>query len=161
MAHFVLATALSANNQEDEALSEYRRAVELTPTNPKFLDHLAMSLALNGNQQEAIAQIQKAIAIDPKSIEYRFNFGYLLESQGMFAEAVPALEQAVAISKGRDWRCLAELARVYDKTGSASEAAKALRRAIEAAARQSNQAAVKTLQDALDSYHPAGGTKSD
>src|SRR5215469_14515272 len=49
LAHYVLATALSANDQEREALAEYQKASELTPTNPTFLDHLAVSLALNGD----------------------------------------------------------------------------------------------------------------
>ena len=84
--HYVLATALSANDQEKDALLEYRQAVGLTPTNPIFLDHLAVSLALNGDPDGAIEQLQKAIAVDPGSAEYRFNLAYVLESHGEFAE---------------------------------------------------------------------------
>ena len=162
LAHYVLATALSANDQEKDALAEYRKAVELTPTNPTFLNHLAVSLALNGDAEGAVEQLQRAIAIDPGSVEYRFNLAYVLESAGRFAEAIPPLETAVKISKGRDWRCLAELAKVYDKTGRAADAAQAIRQALDAAIKQDNQPAVKVLQEILDRYqHSDSGAKSD
>jgi Flp pilus assembly protein TadD len=160
--HYVLATALSANNQERDALAEYRRAAELTPTNPAFLDHLAVSLALNGDTEGAIEQLQRAISIDPASFEYRFNLAYVLESEGKFAEAIPPLEKAVTISRGRDWRCLAELAKVYDKTGRTADAARAVRQALDEATRQNNEPAAKALQELLDRYQHSGpGTKSN
>ena len=162
LAHYVLATALSANDQEKDALAEYRKAVELTPTNPTFLDHLAVSLALNGDAEGALEQLQRAIAIDPGSVEYRFNLAYVFESQGRFADAIPPLEKAVAISNGRDWRCLAELAKVYDKTGRTVDAAEAVRQALDAAIKQDNQPAAKALQEILDRYeHSGSGVKSD
>lgn len=161
LAHYVLATALSANDQEKDALAEYQKAAELTPTNPTFLDHLAVSLALNGDPGGAIEQVQKAIAIDPRSVEYRFNFAYLLESQGKFADAMEPLERAVAISKGQDWRCLAELAKVYDKTGRSADAQQALRQALDAATRQNNQAAAKAIQNLLDNYRPSAAPRTD
>jgi Flp pilus assembly protein TadD len=162
LVHYVLATALSANNQERDALAEYRRAAELTPTNPAFLDHLAVSLALNGDTEGAIEQLQRAISIDPASFEYRFNLAYVLESEGKFAEAIPPLEKAVTISRGRDWRCLAELAKVYDKTGRTADAARAVRQALDEATRQNNEPAAKALQELLDRYQHSGpGTKSN
>lgn len=153
---------LGANDQERDALVEYRKAVELTPTNPTFLDHLAVSLALNGDAEGALEQLQRAIAIDPGSIECRFNLAFVLESQGRFADAIPPLERAVAISRGRDWRCLAELAKVYDKTGRNADAAEAVRQALDAATKQDNEPAVKALQQILDRcQHSGSGAKSD
>jgi tetratricopeptide (TPR) repeat protein len=152
LGHFMLGTALSANNQESEALVEYRKAVALSPANPKFLDHLAVSLDLNGDADGAVEQLQKAIAIDPASVEYRFNLGFVLESRGDFAGAAAPFEKAVALSKGRDWRCLAELAKVYDKTGHPAEAIQSAQQALDVATRQKNDDAAKTLQDALHQY---------
>ncbi len=152
LAHYVLATALSANDQEPDALVEYRKAVTLTPTNPTFLDHLAVSLDLNGDPYGAVEQLQKAIAIEPASVEYRFNLGFVLESRGDFAGAVAPFERAVALSKGRDWRCLAELAKVYDKTGHPAEAIQSAHQALDLATQQKNDQAAKNLQDALNRY---------
>jgi Flp pilus assembly protein TadD len=152
LSHYVLATALSANDQEKDALLEYRQAVAFTPTNPIFLDHLAVSLALNGDSEGAIEQLQKAIAVDPGSVEYRFNLAYVLESRGDFADAISPLEKAVALSRSKDWRCLAELAKVYDKTGRTAEAIPLARQALDLAVKQDNQPVAKILQDALDRY---------
>jgi Flp pilus assembly protein TadD len=167
LSHYVLATALSANDQENDALLEYRQAVVLTPTNPSFLDHLAVSLALNGDLEGAIEQLQKAVVVDPGSVEYRFNLGYVLESLGDFAGAISPLEKAVALSRSRDWRCLAELAKVYDKTGRAADAIPLARQALDLAVKQNNQQVSRTLQDALDRYehdrakHDVSGAKSN
>ncbi len=159
LSHYILATALSANEQEKDALAEYRKAVALMPTNPNFLDHLAVSLALNGDAEGAIEQLQKAIAVDPGSVEYRFNLAYVLESRGDFAGAIAPLEKAVALSRSKDWRCLAELAKVYDKTGRTAEAIPLARRALDIAAKQNNQQAAKNLQDALDRYEQVSASE--
>ena len=152
LCHYILATALSANDQEKDALIEYRKAVSLMPTNPNFLDHLAVSLALNGDSDGAIEQLSKAIAVDPGSVEYRFNIAYVLESRGDFVGAIPPLEKAVALSRGKDWRCLAELAKVYDKAGRTADAIPAVRQALDLAVKQNDQQVVATLQDALNHY---------
>jgi Flp pilus assembly protein TadD len=162
LSHYILATALSANDREKDALTEYRKAVALMPTNPNFLDHLAVSLALNGDSEGAIEQLQKAIAVDPGSVEYRFNLAYVLESRGDFAGAIAPLERAVALSRSKDWRCLAELAKVYDKTGRTADAIPLARRALDIATTQNNQQPAKDLQDALDRYeHDSASEKSN
>jgi Flp pilus assembly protein TadD len=152
LAHYLRATAFTANDQEKDALAEYRKAVELTPTNPKFLNHLAVSLALNGDQAGAAHNLQKAIALDPGSVEYRFNLAYVLETQGQFEAAVAPLEIAVRLSRNKDWHCLAELAKVYDKTGRSTDAIQFARQALDLAVQQNNQPAAKTIQNALEHY---------
>jgi Flp pilus assembly protein TadD len=162
LVHYVLATALSASDQEKDALTEYRRAVVLAPTNPMFLDHLAVSLALNGDSAGAVDQLQRAIAVDPGSVEYRFNIAYVLESRGEFESAVQPLERAVALSHRKDWRCLAELAKVYDKTGHTAEAIQTAREALDLAVKQNNGAVARTLREALDQYERDGsGARSN
>jgi Flp pilus assembly protein TadD len=162
LAHYVLATALSASEAEKDALAEYQQAAVLAPTNPMFLDHLAVSLALNGDSTGAIEQLQRAIAVDPGSVEYRFNLAYVLESRGEFESAVQSLEKAVALSHRRDWRCLAELAKVSNKTGRNAEAIESAREALNLAVKGSNAQAVRMLQDALSHYEQnAAAAKSD
>jgi hypothetical protein len=51
---------------------------------------------------------------------------------------------------------------VYDKTGRTADAIPLARRALDIAAKQNNQQAAKTLQDALDRYeHDSAGQKSN
>ena len=162
LVHYVLATALSASEQEKDALAEYRQAAVLAPTNAMFLDHLAVSLALNGDSAGAVDQLQRAIGVDPGSVEYRFNLAYVLESRGEYASALQPLERAVALSRRKDWRCLAELAKVYDKTGHSAEAVQSMHEALDLAVKQNNGQVAKSLQDALDHYEREGsGGKSD
>jgi Flp pilus assembly protein TadD len=155
LAHYVLATALSASDQEKDAMAEYQRAATLAPSNPIFLDHLAVSMALNGDSAGAVEQLQKAIVVDPGSVEFRFNLAYVLESRGEFENAIQPLERAVALSRKKDWRCLAELAKVYARTGRNAEAIESARAALELALKQNDQAA-HALQQALDHYEQQG-----
>jgi Flp pilus assembly protein TadD len=152
LGHFMLGTTLSASDRESEALPEFRRAVALSPRNPKFLDHLAMSLYLNGDQGGAVEQLQKAIEIDPVSAEYRFNLGFVLESRGDYSGAMEPLEKAVDLSRARNWRCLAELGKVYDKLGRLADAVRATELAIEVAAKENDPGDARALRDDLSRY---------
>ena len=68
----------------------------------------------------------------------------------------------MALSKGRDWRCLAELAKVYDKTGHPAEAIQSARQALDLAMQQNNDQAAKNLQIALNRYErDASGAESE
>jgi len=156
LTHYMLATALSGNDQEREALEEYRKASALNPKSATFLDHLAVSLALNGDLNGAVEQLQKAIAIEPSSPEYRFNLGFVLESRGDFAGAVAPLLESVELSKGKNWRCLAELAKAYDKTGRSAQAVQSAQQALDRAVQQHDEDGAKNLREALDRYQRDG-----
>ena len=45
LAHYGLATALSANRREAEAVGEYKRACDANPRNAAWIAHLAVSQA--------------------------------------------------------------------------------------------------------------------
>lgn len=152
LGRFMLATALSASDREKEALPEFRKAAEMSPRNPKFLDHLAMSLYLNGDPQGAIEQLRRAIDLDPASAEYRFNLGVVLESRGEFSEAISRLEEAVQLSHSRNWRPLAELGKAYEKQGRSSEAVRVTEMAIEVATNQKALQEAGELRDNLLRY---------
>lgn len=119
---------------------------------------------MNGDPAGAAENLQKAIAVDPGSVEYRFNLAYVLETQGKFAAAVAPLEIAVRLSRNKDWHCLAELAKVYDKTGRSTEAIQLAHQALDLAVQQNNQPAAKILQNALEHYesdaHNVAGSTS-
>ncbi|UWZ82562.1 tetratricopeptide repeat protein [Occallatibacter riparius] len=159
--HFLLATALSASDREGEAQREFQRAAELSPRNPKYLDHLAMSLYLNGNQEGAIAPLKRAIELDPSSAEYPFNLGVVLVARGDYSDAVPSLEKAVELSQGRNWRCLAELGKVYDKLGRPNDAVRVTEAAIQVVAGQKNQEGAGELKEDLVRYQSEAGKASN
>jgi len=154
--HYVLATALSGNDQEREAQDEYRKACVLAPTNAAFFSHLGVSMVLNGDAAGAMEQFQKAISLSPGSPEYRFDLGIALESRGDFAGAVESLEKAVQLSNGKNWRALAELAKAYSAIGRSADALEAVRHAIDVAVEQHDEQDAAKLRDLLDTYQRSG-----
>jgi len=152
LAHYVLATALSGNDREADALAEYRRASELEPRNPTYLDHLAVSLDLNGDTDGALTELNKAIALDPSSPEYQFNLGVVLESRRDFAGAIEPLRRSAELSHGRNWRSYAELAKACDKAGQHAEAIRAARQAMDVASQARDEQAAHTLREALAEF---------
>jgi Flp pilus assembly protein TadD len=80
----------------------------------------------------------------------------VLESRGEFESAIEPLESAVALSRNKDWRCLAELAKIYARTGRNAQAIEAARTALELALQQNNGPAAHALQEALDRYQQGG-----
>jgi Flp pilus assembly protein TadD len=156
LSHYVLATALSGTDHESDALAEYRKACALNPTNAIFLDHLAVSLDLNGDAEGAVAQLQKAIEIAPTSAEYRFNLGVVLESRGDFEGAIAPLLKSVELSRGKNWRSFAELAKVYNKAGRHADAVQSAHQAIDLAEQAHDEQAAKDLRAALNGYEREG-----
>jgi tetratricopeptide (TPR) repeat protein len=152
----VMATALSGNDQETDALAEYRKAVELNPKSATFRDHLAISMDLNGDSDGAVEELSKAIAAEPTSAEYHFNLGVVLESRGDFAGAIGSLKDSIRYSRGRNWRGFAELAKAYQKTGQPAEAVQALREAVALAEAAHEDDAAAALRKALAAVEQEG-----
>jgi Tfp pilus assembly protein PilF len=150
--HFVLATALSGSDREQDALQEYRKACALDPRNATFLDHYGISLSENGDNQGAVEQLQKATELAPFSPEYRFNLGFVLESRGDFEGAVAPFEKAVELSGGKSLQGLAELAKVYDKVGRPDDALHTARQALDLAVAQHDDENASRLRAALETY---------
>ena len=152
LGHFMLGTALSANDQESDALPEFRKAATLSPGNPKFLDHFAMSLFLNSDQKEAVEELKKAIDIDPTSVEYQFNLGFVFASQGDFLDAVSPLEKAAELSHSGNWQCLAELGKTYEKVGRVKDAIHVTGMAVDLAVEQNDLPNARNLRDDLTRF---------
>jgi Flp pilus assembly protein TadD len=58
----------------------------------------------------------------------------------------------VELSKGKNWRCLAELAKAYAKTGRSAEAVQSAHQALDLAMQQHDEDGAKNLREALDRY---------
>ena len=83
-------------------------------------------------------------------MHYGANLSFVPETCGDFEAAIAPLEKAVALSKSGDWRCPAELAKVYDKVGRPAEAIQLAQWAVDLATGQNNQQVARPLQGALD-----------
>jgi tetratricopeptide (TPR) repeat protein len=89
--------ALNDQKKLDEAIAEYRQAIEI---DPKFAPaHYGLGLALYDQKRldDAIAEYRKAIEIDPKYAFAHSNLGMALHAQKKLDEAIAEYRQAIEI----------------------------------------------------------------
>jgi cytochrome c-type biogenesis protein CcmH/NrfG len=77
----------------EEAVNEFRRAVELDPGFASAQANLAYTLDRLNRAEEATAAYQKAIALDGKNATVLNNLGVLYTKKGQYDEAIQTLEQ--------------------------------------------------------------------
>ncbi len=101
LAHYDLALALVSQGRLDEAIAQYRKALEIKPDDVNSLNNMAIVFVGRGQFGEAITHYREALKIDPHSAQLRYNMGYALACQGRLEEAVPQYQKALEL----DPRC--------------------------------------------------------
>lgn len=114
----------------DEAVRDYRAALDFFPKNIPALYNLGNAFKEQGNWAEALEHYQKVLGLDPGDFDALINSGYVLEAQGRHGEAAAAYERAVKV---RDSSALAYyyLGVALDNSGDTARAMHSYRRAIE------------------------------
>jgi tetratricopeptide (TPR) repeat protein len=95
---FDVALDLTRKNQFDEALAEWKKAVELNPEEAKAHFNLALALDRKGLLDEASTEYRKAIEADPENASAYTNLAVDLVKAGKLDEAVDCLTKCVAIN---------------------------------------------------------------
>lgn len=98
--HAIIAHALLDSGMTDDAVAEYRRAVEINPVAPHPHDDLGCALLLQGKNDAAIAEFQQATKIEPAYAWGYFNLGRALQAKGDKTGALTAFKQAYALEPG-------------------------------------------------------------
>ncbi|MCK6446925.1 MAG: tetratricopeptide repeat protein [Planctomycetes bacterium] len=131
-AWFQLGEALRARGDARGALAAYRRAVELHPTYPLWLNNLAtLELAL-GDLDAAIAHYATACALLPEATLERSNLVEALLQRGELARAERELEPLMP--RADELPIVRRLAaRIFARTGREAAALSAIQRARELA----------------------------
>ena len=83
-----VAFELARKGQYEEAIAEWKKALEFDPGEASVYLNLGVALARMGKPDEAIAQYQKALAITPDAAEVHFRLGSALADTGKFDEAI-------------------------------------------------------------------------
>jgi len=91
------AMKLEEKQQYTEALSVWKKAVELAPDDAKVQNDLAANLYITGQTAEAIAMLRKAVQINPELVQAHYNLGAYLMEQGHADEGLPELETVVSL----------------------------------------------------------------
>ena len=97
VAHLGLGDALASRGQIDEAIAQYRMALDIKPD--YFLAHHDLAFALTGRGQidEAIAQYRMALDIKPDYFSAHNDLGLALAGRGQIDEAIAHFRKALDI----------------------------------------------------------------
>jgi tetratricopeptide (TPR) repeat protein len=114
----------------DEAIADFRRALELNPT--VALTHVNLGTVLNnrGRPDEAIAECRKALEYDPRCATAHFNLGLAMRDRGRIDEAIGHLKEASKIDPQLAAAYNA-LGNILEKQGRIDQAMENLHKALE------------------------------
>jgi len=116
-----LGLVLESQGRLDDALTQFRRALALTPDDAILHDHLGRVLASQGKVTLAISHIQHALRMDPDNARALLNLGLLFRRVGRLGEAGKHFRQALRVDPNLALAHL-NLARVLEKEGKIEEA---------------------------------------
>jgi tetratricopeptide (TPR) repeat protein len=95
MAYSNLGSFLSARGDIDEAIRDFRKALELRPDQSKDHNNLGKALLQKGRMTEAMEEFQTALRISPDDPDTENNIGAAYLEQGDVDEAITHLRKAV------------------------------------------------------------------
>ena len=119
--HELLAEAMQQQGRREEALTEWRRAVELAPRDNRLTGRLAESLLTNRSYPEALRLLEPLVASNPNHADWQYLLGDVLVRERRTEEALPHLERAVALNAGLT-AAQASLGRALLQLGQAAKA---------------------------------------
>jgi len=91
-------TAYYHKGMYDEAIAEFKKAIEIDPEFAEGYTNLGSAYAAKGMFDEAIAEFKKAIEINPNDAMAHNNLGGAYCRKGMYDEAVAEYERTLAIN---------------------------------------------------------------
>ncbi|MFO1512712.1 MAG: tetratricopeptide repeat protein [Verrucomicrobiota bacterium] len=99
LAHDMLGAVLEKRGENDPALREHLRALEIKPDYADAHNNLGVALQHQGKLAAAVEQYQRAIQLRPRYAEAHFNLAVALESAGQFDNAATEYSRAIALRR--------------------------------------------------------------
>jgi Flp pilus assembly protein TadD len=124
------ASALSRKGNLPEALTEWQKAVQLDPEDPKAHFNLAISLEQTGKTTEAIDEYRKSIDLNPQNDSAYTNLGVAMAGLGKMDDAMALFVRAININD-RNAKAEANFGAALLERGRLAEAEQHCRRALE------------------------------
>ena len=127
---FAYASALWITQRQDDAIAEYRVAVELSPRTAQYRGDLARALHATGQTDEAIIEFEGAVILASHDSALSRDFAQALSDAGE-SERAAVLLQRVTSRNSRNATAQRQLAMNLERTGDLEGAERAYRRVIE------------------------------
>lgn len=127
---FDSALDLTRTEQFEQAVAEWRKAMALSPEEPKVHYNLGVALARLGHNGEAVAEFRKALELNADDAETHTNLAILLVRAGKPDEAIPHFRRALELKPG-DANAYSNLGGLMAETGQVDGAIEQFRKALE------------------------------
>ena len=127
---FDAALELTRKEQFEAATAEWRKAMALSPDEPKVHYNLGVSLARLGQYQEALSEFRKAVELQADDAETQTNLAITLVKTGKPDEAIPHFQRALELKPG-DVKAYSNLGGLMAEKGQLDGAIEQFRKALE------------------------------
>jgi len=124
------ALAFYRQGRFDEAISEWKKALDLDPKDAAAVSNLGAALHGAGRLEEAAKEFARALEIDPDNVRAHSNIGIALASSGKYEEAARHFERALDLRPG-DAQAHSAYGGMLVETGQVEKALPHLRIALE------------------------------
>lgn len=95
--HFGLAYVLAEQHKTEEAIAEYRKALDVAPNDAAAHNNLGNALRDQHNIDAAMAEYRTAIQLDPKYASPHYNLGLALRDQHRTEEEIAEYRKAIEL----------------------------------------------------------------
>lgn len=129
VAHCNLGLALATQGRLDEAISQYREAIQLGNDYPEAHNDLGAALAAQGKLEAAVSQYREAIRLKDNYVDAHNNLGNALAAQGKLEEAISHYRKAIRLDHNNS-KSHYNLGAALTTQGKLEEAISHLREAI-------------------------------
>jgi tetratricopeptide (TPR) repeat protein len=131
-ASFDVGLQLMQQAKYEEAIVEFKKALEKDPDQAYIQANLADAYAKTGKNDDALAAYQKAIQLKPDDAALYTNLGVLLGKMGKTKESQDMFKKAASINPGAAAQNFYNLGATLVNEGKADDAAEAFKQAIAA-----------------------------
>jgi tetratricopeptide (TPR) repeat protein len=129
---FKLGVQLTEEGKYDDAIVEFKKALEKLPDEPVIYAAIGNAQAKLGKNDDALASYDKAISMNPKDPSFFTSKGVLLNQMGKTAESQEAFKKASELDPATAAQSFYNIGVTLVNSGKAGEAAEAFKQAIAA-----------------------------
>lgn len=119
--HVELGWSLFQKGQYNDALAEYKKAIDLDDKNYRAYYDLGLAYRQVEKYDLAISSLQKALEIAPKSFEAHYDLGLVYQHNGKLEQALQELQLAYKLNPGST-EIIYSMGQVYEKMNNIAEA---------------------------------------